>query len=184
MSVRIAILPGTADDNPSMAASVATTLALWKETTGIWVAGTFKFASKLATPLATPLWEASSFKANPLFTSVVFAFKLILFDKVAVSAFCNKKLVSVLLNFNAKPLVRSVVFAFKANPLVRSVVFAFKLIRLDKVAVSAFCNKRLVSVLLNFKANPLVRSVVLAFKLTRLDKVTVSALFNFVPSCV
>ena len=112
--------------------------------------------SKLATPPATPLCEASSFKANPLVTSAVLAFKLILLLKVAVSAFCNKKLVSVLLNF-------------KANPLVTSVVFAFKLIRLDIVAVSAFLNSTLVSVIFNFK-------------FIRLDKVAVSALFNFVPS--
>ena len=46
--------------------------------------------SKLATPLATPLLEASNFNAKPLVTSVLFAFKLILLLKVAVSAFCNK----------------------------------------------------------------------------------------------
>ena len=84
--------------------------------------------SKLATPLATPLLEASNFNAKPLVTSVLFAFKLILLLNVEVSAFCNKKLVSALLNFKAKLVLTSV-------------VAAFKLILLLNVVVSAFCNK-------------------------------------------
>ena len=89
-----------------------------------------------------------------------------------------------LLSNEATPLgtAFSSAFNFNAKPLVRSVVFAFKLIRFDKVAVSAFCNNKLVSVLLNFKAKPLVRSVVFAFRLIRFDKVAVSTLFSFVPN--
>ena len=53
---------------------------------------------------------------------MVAAFKLILLLKVAVSAFCNKKLVSALLNFKAKPVLTSVVAAFKLILLLRDVV--------------------------------------------------------------
>ena len=42
-----------------------------------------------------------NFKANPLVTSVEFAFKLIRLDKVAVSDFLKSALVSALFNFKA-----------------------------------------------------------------------------------
>ena len=54
-SVLIAMLPTIAPDNANIAASLATTLALANEITGICAAGTFELISKLATPLATPL---------------------------------------------------------------------------------------------------------------------------------
>ena len=63
--------------------------------------------------------------------SELFAFKFILLDKLAVSAFCNKYEVSVLLS-----LVPTVVVK-----VFKSVVLAFKFILLDKIAVSDFCNK-------------------------------------------
>jgi hypothetical protein len=44
---------------------------------GIWSVGIFPKAFKLATPLATPVLLTSNFR-------------LILLDKVIVSAFCNK----------------------------------------------------------------------------------------------
>jgi hypothetical protein len=55
--------------------------------------------------------------------------------------------VSVVLNLVATVVVK----------LFRSVVLAFKLIRLDKVAVSAFCNKYAVSVIFNLVATVFVK---------------------------
>ena len=63
--------------------------------------------------------------------STVLVFKLIRLDKLAVSAFCNKLEVSVVLN-----LVPTVVVK-----VLKSTILVFKSIRLDKLAVSAFCNK-------------------------------------------
>ena len=76
-SVLTATLPTTADVNPSISASVLTILTDEKEIAGIWSEGILPNAFKLATPFATPDLFASNFK-------------LILLDKLIVSAFCNK----------------------------------------------------------------------------------------------
>ena len=78
---------------------------------------------------------------------------------------------SVVLNLVATVVVK----------LFKSVVLAFKLIRLDKAAVSAFCNKKAVSVIFNLVATVVVKLfkfVVFAFKLILLDKPAVSDFCN------
>ena len=52
---------------------------------GIWTEGTFPTASKLAAPLFAP----NCVFLNKLAVSILFNFKLILLDKVDVSAFLN-----------------------------------------------------------------------------------------------
>ena len=67
---------------------------------------------------------------------MILAFKSILFDKLEVSFFCNRKLVSFFCNKSAV----SVIFNFKVNALFISVIlstFAFRLILVDKLKVSA-----------------------------------------------
>ena len=67
------------------------------------------------------------------------------------------------------------------DKLLKSIVLAFKLIRLDKLAVSAFCNKKEVSVIFNLSANRVVTSEIvpaLAFKSILVDKLKVSVAFN------
>ena len=76
-SVLTATLPTTAEINPSICASLVIIFTDEKEMAGIWSVGIFPKAFKLATPLATPVLLASNFR-------------LILLDKVIVSAFCNK----------------------------------------------------------------------------------------------
>ena len=78
---------------------------------------------------------------------------------------------SVVLNFVPTVVVK----------LLKSVVLAFKLILLDKLAVSAFCNNKEVSVIFSFSASNAVTSEIvpaLAFKSILADKLKVSAAFN------
>ena len=67
------------------------------------------------------------------------------------------------------------------DKLLKSIMLAFKLIRLDKLPVSAFCNKKEVSVIFNLSANRVVTSEIvpaLAFKSILADKLKVSVAFN------
>ena len=103
------------------------------------------------------------------------AFRLILLDNDKVSAFCNRKLVSEVLNFapvavlvaddNKSILLDKVIvsifckrklvslFILLVNIVAVSARFNFKLILLDKVIVSRLCNKLAVSTILSFKFN-------------------------------
>ena len=97
--------------------------------------------------------------------SEIFSFKLIRLDKVAVSARCNNKLVSVIFNLASNAvcvkveigLFKSEVLSALDNPTmdfeipttvpvnVGDSIGAFKSIRSDKLIVSRFCNNATVS---------------------------------------